>query len=147
MKTAILFYTFGGATRKEAQRLASELPEAKLIEIEEARNRSFLGAFCPGIFQAGGRKATKIRSSGICLDGYDRIIVGAPIWAGHPAPAWNSMIKLIPAGKEVELFFCSAGGEEPQSEKGNKKAISDIGCKLVSYRDVKTGANPAKEPK
>lgn len=88
----------------------------KCTEITEKKNRSLLSSFsgCP---KALHRKASKIAPAQIEQDA-DRFIVGCPIWAGFPAPAFNAIIPLIPDGKEVELFFCSGGGEEPKSKQG-----------------------------
>jgi flavodoxin len=143
LKTVIIYYTFGGSTKKEAQRLSENLG-APLFRVEEARRRSLLTSFIPGILQAIKRKTVPIKPLNVDLNDYDRIIIGCPVWAGHPAPAFNSIIELLPTEKEVELFFCSAGGEAPESEQETKELIAKKGCTLVSYRDVKTDAAPAK---
>ncbi len=143
MKTLILYYTFGGSTQKEAERLAKE-KSASLCRVKERRDRKLFGAFIPGGFQAITRKAVRIQPIDTKLDEFDRIIIGCSVWAGYPAPVFNSMVKLLPKGKEVELVLCSAGGETPKSEVGTRALIEKAGCKLVSYRDVRTGANPSK---
>jgi flavodoxin len=143
MKNLIVYYTFGGSTRKEAERLAAEL-QAPLFRVREKRNRSFLGAFVPGSYQAMRRRASAIKPLDIRLQDYDRIIIGSPVWAGFPAPAFNAIAELLPKGKEVEVFLCSGGGETPKSGQGTKALIERKGCTLVSYRDVKTGAMPGK---
>ena len=101
MKIQILFYTFGGATRKEAFRLTDELQNAgdviKCTEITEKKNRSLLSSFFSGCPKALHRKASKIAPAQIEQDA-DRFIVGCPIWAGFPAPAFNAIIPLIPDG-------------------------------------------------
>lgn len=143
MKTIVLYYTFGGATKKEAEKLASQMG-CGVVRVREKKNRSLIGSFIPGAPRAMRRKASAIRPLGVNLADYDRIVIGAPIWAGYPAPAFNAIVKLLPAGKEVELFFCSAGGETPDSGAGTRKLIEDAGCVLVSYRDVRTGEKPGK---
>lgn len=143
MKNIIIYYTFGGSTKKEAERLAEEL-QAPVYRVREARNRSFIGAFVPGSYQAMRRKASAIRPLDIRLADYDRIIIGSSVWAGFPAPAFNAIVELLPKGKEVEIFLCSGGGETPKSEQGTKVLIEKKGCTLVSYRDVKTGVMPGK---
>ncbi len=143
MKNIIIYYTFGGSTKKEAERLAAEL-QVPVYRVREARNRSFIGAFVPGGYQAMSRKKSAIRPLDIRLADYDRIIIGSPVWAGFPAPAFNAIVELLPKGKEVEIFLCSGGGETPKSEQGTKVLIERKGCTLVSYRDVKTGVMPGK---
>lgn len=150
MKIQILFYTFGGATRKEAFQLTEELQNAgdiiKCTEITEKKKRSLLSSFFSGCPKALHRKASKIAPVQIEQDA-DRFIVGCPIWAGFPAPAFNAIIPLIPDGKEVELYFCSGGGEEPKSKQGTIDLIKLKGLTLISYRDIKTNEQPKKEIK
>jgi flavodoxin len=139
MKTLIIYYSFGGSTRAEAKRLAAENPEAVLCEVKEEKKRGLLRAFFPGCKHALRRKASRIKPPEVDLKAFDRIIIGSPIWAGYPAPAWNAIVNLLPGGREVELFFCSGGGESPKSKQGSCGIIAGKGCRLLAYRDVKSG--------
>lgn len=143
MKTVILYYTFGGSTKREAERMSIER-NAPLSQVKEAHNRSFLAAFVPGGLMARERKSVTIKPLDIDLKDYDRIIIGCPIWAGYPAPAFNAIVEQLPTGKEVELFLCSGGGSSQDSEEGTKTLIEKKGCKVISYRNVKTGVPPKK---
>lgn len=142
MKTAILYYTFGGATKTEAERLSQELG-APLYRVYEKHNRSFLGSFIPGCPHARSRKASKIKPIGFDFGAFDRIVIGCPIWASYPAPAFNAIVELLPNGKEVELFFCSAGGEQID-EAGSIALVEKRGCKVVACREVRTEKTPSK---
>ncbi|MFV0412982.1 MAG: flavodoxin family protein [Oscillospiraceae bacterium] len=142
MKTIVLYYSVGGATRKEAEKLAAER-KAPLCRIETVRRHSLPGTLFFGSFRAMRRKAEAIKPLEENLAEYDEIVLGCPIWAGHPAPAFNAVIKQLPAGKQVELFFCSAGGESAKSMEGTKALVIQRGCTLLSYRDIATGATPS----
>lgn len=142
MKTLILYYTFGGTTKKEAERLAAETG-ADLCRVKEKHSRSFLTTFLPGCPQAMHRKASAIQPVSADLTAYDRIVLGCPIWADYPAPAFNAMVELLPPGKEVELFFCSGGGTT-KSEAGTKEMIEKKGCTVVSLRNIKSGTMTRK---
>lgn len=148
MKVQILFYTFGGATRKEAYRLADELRangnEVVCSEVKEAKSRSLMSTFFSGCPKAMLRKKSKITEVKVAADA-DRYVIGCPIWAGYPAPAYNAIIPLIPEGKELDLFFCSGGGEAPKSKQGTLDDVKARHLTLASYRDIKTEAQPAKE--
>jgi flavodoxin len=143
MRTIVLYYSFGGSTKAEAERIAAA-NDAVLCRVEERKDRSLLSAFVPGAPNSRNRKASEIKQIGQDLNSFDRIIIGCPVWGGYPAPAFNAIVELLPSGKEVELFFCSGGGETPKSSQGTKDLISKKGCRLVSYRDVKTGKSPRK---
>jgi len=141
MKTLVIYYSFKGSTKKEAERIAQELGDADLCEVKESKKRNLFTSFVPGIFQAAGRKPTKIKPPELDFNLYNKIIIGAPIWASHPAPAWNSIVELLPEGKnfEVELFMVSQSGDSSASAQGSREIIEKKGCTVVGYRDVKTG--------
>ena len=138
MKTIILYYSLGGHTKAEAEKLAAQR-DAEMYAIEEVKRRNILNAVIPGCFHARNRKASEIKALSVDLNAYDRIMIGAPIWGGFPSPAFNSMIELLPEEKEVELFFCSGGGDSSMSSEGTRRMVAARNCTLVEYRDIKTG--------
>lgn len=138
MKTIILYYTFGGSSRKEAQRIADSIENAVVCEVKQKKKYNIFTAFISGCPKAMKRSASDIKEIEYNLNDYDKIILVAPVWAGFPVPAFNSMVELLPAGKEVELFICSGGGETPKSKDGTCQMIIDKKCKLVDYHDVRT---------
>lgn len=96
MKTIVLYYSFGGSTKAEAERIAEETG-AVLCRIEERKNRNIWTSIIPGCPQAMKRKASPIKSFNCDLLSFDKIIIGAPIWAGFPAPAFNSIVQALPS--------------------------------------------------
>lgn len=138
MKTIIMYYTFGGRSKKEAERIADENKEAVLCEVKQKKKYNIITTFFSGCPKAMKRKATEITEVQYNLAAFDHIIFVAPIWAGFPAPAFNSMINLLPSGKDVEIYMCSGGGEATKSEEGTKKMIKDKNCKLIAYHNIKT---------
>ena len=124
LKVIIVYYTFGGETRKEAKRLAAELEWARrFTRSGKKKERSVLGSLFKGCYQAMRRKSSDIRTVSVNLGDYDRIIIGAPIWAEHPAPAFNAIVDHLPAGKEVELYFCSGSSGSETSKQGTIEMI------------------------
>lgn len=138
MKTIIMYYTFGGTSKKEAERIAEDNKDVVLCEVKQKKKYNILTAFFSGCPKAMKRQAVEIEEVKYDLAAFDRIIFVAPIWAGFPVPAFNSMVNLLPEGKEVEIFMCSGGGEAPKSEEGTKKIIQDKNCKLIAYHNIKT---------
>ncbi len=143
MKTVILYYTFGGATMTEAERLGKEL-ESSVYRIREIKKRCLFTSFIPGGFQAMQQKKVPVTKPDVNLDEFDDIMIGCPIWANYPAPAFNSIVSWLPKGKHVELFFMSGSGNPLPNEKGIVQTILDKGCEVVSIRNVKTGKPPHK---
>ena len=142
MKSAILYYSFRGATRAEATKRATETG-ADVFEVLEVKKRSLFSAFLPGCPQAIGRKATKIRPLSIDWSLYDQVTLMASVWAGHPAPAFNAALELIPKDKILHIVLCSGGGETPNSKDATIDLLRKRGYALSSYEDVKT-APPTK---
>ena len=143
MKSVVLYYTFGGSTKLEAEKIAVE-QEAPVYRVREKRNRSLIGSFIPGGMQAMKRKRSKILPPNVDLSAFDRIYLGAPVWAASPAPAFNSMVDLLPAGKEVEVFLCSGGNDPRPSDEVTKQMIEAKGCKVTKITTIPTGKPPAK---
>lgn len=138
MKTIIMYYTFGGTSREEAKRIAAEYEDSIICEIKEKRKRNILTAFITGCPKAMKRNSSSIQEPEYNLNEYDKIILVAPVWAGFPVPAFNSMVQILPEGKEVEIYLCSAGGETPKSKEGTCQMILDKRCNLSAYHDVRT---------
>ncbi len=64
----------------------------------------------------------------------------SPVWAGNPAPAFNSIIENLPSGKKIELVMVSAGSGTKKSAEGTKNLITAHGCEVTDYTDIKTMA-------
>ena len=143
MKVAVVYYTFGGSTKREAERIGAELG-APVFRVREAKNRSLIGSFIPGGFQAMKRRKPKIREVDFDLSQYERIYIGCPVWAANPAPAFNAIVDLLPAGKEVEIFLCAGGNDPRESDAGTRQLIESRGCKVTRLYTIPTGAVPRK---
>jgi flavodoxin len=133
MATAILYYSFTGRTKTLAEETAAE-SGAKLFEILEMKKRSSFAAFIPGCPQAMGLKRSAIEPVDIDFSAYDEIVVMGPIWAGHPAPAVNSAIDLLPGGKSVSLICTGGKGGDDLSKTA--ALITARGCTVKETRCV-----------
>lgn len=137
MTTLVIYYSFSGKTKKEAEKLAVSLG-GELCEVTEVKKRNLFTTFFPGCPQALKRAVPAIRALGAKLEDYDRIYIGAPVWASSPAPAFNAVVNILPAGKEVGVFLTSGSGDTSKSAEGTKKMIQDKGCSVIDYKDIIT---------
>ena len=137
MKPAILYYSCRGATRAEANKRAA-VSGADVFEILEAKKRGMFSAFLSGCPQALGRKASAIRPLAIDWSLYDSVTLMAPVWAGHPAPAFNAALELIPKDKVLHVVLVSGGGETPKSKDVTIDLLRKRGYSLASYEDVRS---------
>ena len=145
MKTIILYYSHSGNTKALALKKASKLG-VDIEEIVEVK-KPFIAI---GLFKAAMRKKTAIQPIKAQLDGFDKIIIMSPVWAGHPVPAINSVIVCLPKGKAVEFIMVSAGGGSKGSAEKTKALITMQGCEVVEYTDLqakrKGGEASSREP-
>ncbi len=137
MQTIVLYYTLGGSTRRVAEKRA-QTENATLVEIRETKKRTPFSAFLPGCPDAMRRKASKIEPPNVDFSQFDRVVICCPVWAGFPAPAFNALLSIMPAGKEVCLVLCSAGGETPKSKEGTIALVSALGQTVAEYTDENT---------
>lgn len=135
MKTAVVYYSFKGSTKRFAENLAKER-DADLFEVKEAKKRSMLGSFFSGAPAAMKQKAAALQGDPIDLNSYDTIAMAAPVWAGFPAPAFNAIIPMLPSGKTVEVFLISGGGETKSKDKV-KALIEKSGSIVSGITDIK----------
>ena len=71
--------------------------------------------------------------------GYDRVVLMTPVWAGYPAPLFNSAVELLPPGTEVEVILVSGSGN---SEKSRAKVRLQIKNAAVRSRRSVTSGQP-----
>ena len=135
MKILIIFYSYSGKTKVFAEKKAQEL-DAKTCQVMEKKLRSKFNAYVLGSHAAMRQNQSDIIPLDVDLMDYDTIIIAGPIWAGLPAPAVNSIISLLPTGKEVEVYFTSGSGKSKGQEKV-KQLVLQKGCSFFGYHDVK----------
>lgn len=136
MKTAVVYFTLGGATRSFA-RAEANARGADLLEAVPVKKYNLLTAFTRGCPAAIRQKSVPLQNS-LHLSGYDRIVLMAPVWAGFPAPPFNTMVNLLPSGKEVEVLLVSASGNSDKSHDKVRALIHSKGCKVVAQRDIRS---------
>ena len=136
MNSIVLFYSFTGRTHYEAKRLA-EATHAELYEVREQRRRSLASAYLFGAHQARKRSFIVIEPLAVSLEEYDRIILMSPVWGGCPAPAFNAMVRELPAGKEVEIRLTSDSGAARDLE-ALKKRVEQMGVTVTKLEVIKT---------
>lgn len=135
MKKVVVFYSWSGKTEKLAKAYAEET-DAYLYEIKDKRKPGTIRAYTAGCFSAMGMKQTPTLPLMAPMEEYERITIMAPVWAGHPAPAINSVFASLPEGREVEVLMVSASGSSSCREKV-EVLVRSKGCTLVKFENIK----------
>jgi len=135
MKTLAIYYSYTGHTKRIAQQIAEETG-ADLYEIKDSQKIGMLKAYSWGCFKAMRMQNAPVQSINVNLDDYEKIMILAPVWAGHPAPQILSVFNLLPSGKEISFHAVSATGRSRGKDKV-LLALGKKGCKGIAYQDVK----------
>ena len=156
MRTAVFYYSRTKKTEIAAKALAEKI-SGDLIEIEDLKSRKGILGWIRAGRDARGNKVTQIEPSSFDTSNYDTLCFGSPVWAGKPAPAFNTMIKNFEiVGKDVIIFLtCNRTYEKAldimsnaiKSEGGNiikKFAIVESGKK--SEQDIINEINNLEIP-
>lgn len=107
MKTAVIYYSYLGNTHRVAQWIIGFLKgkgeEAIPVRIRPLKEETNFFRQCTDAFF---RKKPELYRTLLNLSGYDRIILGSPVWAFKPAPAINTYLSTCSSldGKEAVYF-------------------------------------------
>lgn len=123
MKTAVVFYSMSGNTRRTAEKIAESL-SADLIELFPEKtypDKGFKKFFWGGKSAVMGEKPALLPYDFFAAK-YDRVIFGSPVWASNFAPPLRTFIeenKLELEFKSFAVFMCMSGS-------GGEKAIAKL---------------------
>lgn len=135
MKTLVLFYSYSGNTKRLVNELAAK-ESFDIAEILDVRRPGKFKAYTAGCFAAMKGKAWPIRPLSADFSAYDRIILLASVWAGHPAPPVYAALELLPEGKSVEVKMVSGSGDCGCEER-LRRIIESKGSTLAGFENIK----------
>ncbi|MDR2702178.1 MAG: flavodoxin [Spirochaetaceae bacterium] len=113
MKTAVVYYSLDGNCAFVAEEVKS-LFNAELIRLQtkdEKKRRGFAKYFWGGgmVF---AHKKPPLKPYAFDPAAYELIVIGAPVWAGSPAPPIQTFLSESGmSGKKIALFVCHGGGK------------------------------------
>jgi flavodoxin len=120
MKSAVVYYSYSGNTRKVAEILAKDLRSQCEVEMIELKGLDESNKFLVQAARAFRHKRAKIQPVNFNLSGYDLICFGSPVWAFGPAPGMNTYLDKCFGleGKRVILFTTYGSGT------GNERCLN-----------------------
>jgi flavodoxin len=119
LKTAVVYYSFDGNCALVAEALKNRLnADVFAIKTADEKKRTGLGKYIWGGRQVFQHAKPELKPLSVNIDAYDLIILGAPVWAGSPAPAMASFLSRTPLnGRKIAVFCCHAGGKGKALDK------------------------------
>ncbi len=129
MKILVAVYSRSGHTLNLAKKITDELGAELDIIVDKKKRKGIIGWFLSGK-DAGMKKKTEIEFSKNPKD-YDKIVLGAPVWAGRMTPAVRTYI--IQNNIKESAFFCTFGGDAGKIADD----FQDMLSKVVAYLGLK----------
>ncbi|MCL2580345.1 MAG: hypothetical protein FWE32_10020 [Oscillospiraceae bacterium] len=134
-KNLIIYYSYTGSTAKIAKKLA-EKRGSDLCEVRERKRPGKLAAFTLGGLASLAGRRWEIEPITAEPESYSHITIMAPIWAGKPAPAINTVFDLLPPGKKIEVVMVSGSGKCACGKKVEETLLAG-GATLVNLKSVR----------
>jgi len=119
MKTAVIYYTLDGNCAIVAREIKDKLG-ADVIQLytQDEKKRSMIGKMFWGGGMVFSGKKPPLKPYTFDSSAYELIIIGAPVWAGSPAPPILTFLSEAGiTGKKIALFVCHGGGKGKSLEK------------------------------
>lgn len=111
MKAIILYYSYGGNTRRVAEKIRNTIG-ADLAEIKTIKR--YVGSY-NDVVEQGQREVNsgflpKLQPLEVDLNQYDTVILGTPVWWYTFAPAMNSFLHSVDLSSKTVYPFATNGG-------------------------------------
>lgn len=124
MKSIIVYYSYGGNTRRVAEHI-SKLLGSDLVEIQTVK--PYIGSYDEVVNQ-GQREVERgfmpeIKPLSVDWTQYDKIILGTPVWWYTFAPAMNSFLHSVDLSGKTIYPFATNGGWIGHTFKDFSKAL------------------------
>jgi flavodoxin len=112
VKSAIIYYSYSGNTKKVAGILAEYLKEKYEVNLIELKARDESKNFFGQCNRAFWHKRATIEETNIDLSEYNLVCFGTPVWAFGPAPAMNTYLDMCFGleGKDAVIFSTYGSG-------------------------------------
>ena len=110
MKSAVIYYSYSGNTKKVAEALAEFLMakgQADLIALTALDESDNFFVQCRRAFNSA---KAKLEPTNFDLSGYDLVCFGTPVWAFGPAPAMNTYMDRCSGLKDKPVVLFTTYG-------------------------------------
>lgn len=131
MKNLIVYHSETGNTKRIAEYI-HEKTDSDILELKPEKKYSKIGMYTSGIKRALMQQKDEIGVSEINLSSYDAIVVGTPVWGGHPTPAINAGLEIIKEGTgKNAVVFATYRGSEGETLNILRKRLEDSGMNVL----------------
>lgn len=119
MKNLFIYYSLTGSGDKVAEELKKQGYEIRKVKSKVKYPKSLFPLMMKGGYRALTSKKDDLEDFDTNLEGYDKIVIGSPVWDDRLAPATNALLdKLDLKGKNLSFILYSGSG---QAQKATEK--------------------------
>ncbi len=131
MKTIIVYHSFSGVTRAIAEQVRSACG-GDLVEVRPRQPYTRVTAYTLGCFRARGGKPDAVDPAPIDVSGYDRIVIGSPVWAWRPTPVTLGAVEaLVGANGKGAVLFATCGSAPGDTLQQLRGALTARGVRVT----------------
>jgi hypothetical protein len=142
MRTLVVYYSLAGTTRSLAQALARELG-ADIGEIRCPRYQPGPWGFLRAAWDSVAGRLPPIEAPELTVGAYDLVLVGAPMWASHPATPVRAFLRREAGRLPPRVgFFLTLGGSPAAKALDEMAALAGrrpVAAVAVRDKEVKSG--------
>ncbi len=142
MRIGVIYHSETGHTREVAEYIARQTG-ADLIPVHSRFPYTGISRVAVGVRRALSGTEEETEPAVIDVSAYDCLVVGSPVWAGHPTPAINGAIARFQGctGKEAVAFvtcgLASHGAERMLASRLTGRELRVKGSVAISRIELK----------
>jgi len=122
MSTLFVYYSLSGSGDLVAEKMREKGAEIYKVQTAKPMPKSLFGAIMKGGFLATIGHKMPLRDFDPNLDGYDRVVIGSPVWNGRISCPINTVLASLDlTGKDLSFLLYAGGGEAPKAVARLKK--------------------------
>ena len=110
MSTLFLYYSNSGNGDVVAEYLREKGAEIRKVEPKKPLPKSFFWSVMTGGFLATIGHKSKLADFDKDFEGFDRIVIGSPVWNGRVSCPINALLSSVDFGEKPLSFVLYAGG-------------------------------------
>lgn len=131
MKTIVVCHSFSGVTHGDAEQVRSACG-GDLVGVRPRQPHTKMTAFTLGCIRARSGRPDAVEPALIDVSGYDRIVIGTPVWAWRPTPVILGAVEaLAGADGKSAVVFATCGAEAGETLLVLRAALAAKGVGVV----------------
>lgn len=131
VRTLIVYHSHSGRTHALAEQVC-DASGGDLVEVKPQTPYGMLSVYSRGTSRARHREADAIDPAVIDAAAYDRIVIGTPVWGGHPTPVINGAVAALQGAEgKSAVLFATCGYSPGESFPVLRAALAARGVNVI----------------